>query len=78
VNPGVPLALNLRKLSRIIASNHKVILTTSLVLVFDYRGHEISLFAKGRMLIKNIHGEDEASEVSKAVSGIIYSTELGQ
>jgi ArsR family metal-binding transcriptional regulator len=71
VNPDVPLALNLLKLSRIIASNHRVTLSTPSVLVFDCRGYEISLFAKGRMLIKNVHGEDEASEVSRAVSAII-------
>jgi molybdopterin/thiamine biosynthesis adenylyltransferase len=71
VNPETPLALNLQKLSSLIAAAHNVILTTPMVLVFDYKGHEISLFEKGRMLIKNVHSEEEALEVSRAVSTII-------
>jgi molybdopterin/thiamine biosynthesis adenylyltransferase len=71
VNPETSLALNLRELSRIIATGHKVILTTPMVLVFDYKGHEISLFEKGRMLIKNVYSEQEALEVSRAVTKMI-------
>ncbi len=71
VNPEIPLALELHNLSRVIAANHKVILTTPMVLVFDYDGHEISLFEKGRMLIKNVHSEDEASEIARAITEII-------
>jgi len=71
VNPETPLALNLQELSSDIAAAHRVILTTPMVLVFDYEGHEISLFEKGRMLIKNVHSEEEALEVSRAVAKII-------
>jgi molybdopterin/thiamine biosynthesis adenylyltransferase len=71
VNPEIPLSLDLQKLSRAIAGAHKVVLTTPMVLVFDYSGHEISLFEKGRMLIKNVHDEDEAFEISRAVTKII-------
>jgi molybdopterin/thiamine biosynthesis adenylyltransferase len=71
VNPEIPLALELQNLSKVIALNHKVILTTPMVLVFDYEGHEISLFEKGRMLIKNVHSEDEASEIAGAITKII-------
>lgn len=71
VNPEIPLALNLQELGTAIAADHKVLLTTPMVLVFDYRGHEISLFEKGRMLIKNVHSEDEALEISRAVAKMI-------
>ncbi len=71
VNPETPLSLNLQTLSKAIAREHKVVLTTPMVLVFDFKGHEISLFGKGRMLIKNVHSESEALEVSQAVTGMI-------
>ena len=71
VNPETPLALNLQQLNRDIAAAHKIILTTPMVLVFDFKGHEISLFEKGRMLIKNVHSEKEALEVSRAVAKMI-------
>jgi len=71
VNPETPLALNLQELGSVIAAGHRVILTTPMVLVFDFKGHEISLFEKGRMLIKNVHSEEEALEVSRAVAKII-------
>jgi hypothetical protein len=71
VNPEVPLQLNLQRLGETIASEHQVILTTPMVLVFDFKGHEISLFEKGRMLIKNVHSENEAMQLSQAVARII-------
>jgi molybdopterin/thiamine biosynthesis adenylyltransferase len=71
VNPEIPLALNLQELSRCISADHKVLLTTPMVIVFDYKRHEISLFEKGRMLIKNVHSEDEALEISRAVTKMI-------
>jgi ArsR family metal-binding transcriptional regulator len=42
-----------------------------MVLVFDFGGHEVSLFEKGRMLIKNVHSEQEALDISRAVSKLI-------
>lgn len=71
VNPDTPLSLDLQKLSGTIAANHSVLLTTPTVLVFDFEGHEVSLFSKGRMLIKNVRDESEALEVSKAISKMI-------
>jgi molybdopterin/thiamine biosynthesis adenylyltransferase len=71
VNPETPLALNLQEVSSAIAAGHNVILTTPMVLVFDYKGHEISLFEKGRMLIKNVHSEEEALEISRAIAKIV-------
>jgi ArsR family metal-binding transcriptional regulator len=71
VNPETPVRLNLQDIAAMIEVDYKVILRTPMVLVFLYNGHEISLFEKGRMLIKNVHSEDEAHQISKAVAGII-------
>ena len=71
VNPEVPILLNLPKLTADIAKDHKVMLTTPMVLVFDYNGHEISLFEKGRMLVKNVHSEEEALKTAREVARLI-------
>jgi molybdopterin/thiamine biosynthesis adenylyltransferase len=71
VNPETPVRLNLQDIAAMIEVDYKVILRTPMVLVFLYNGHEISLFEKGRMLIKNVHSEDEAHQISRAVAGII-------
>lgn len=71
VNPEKPLSLNLRELSERISKDHKMLLTTPLVVVFDYSGHEVSLFKKGRMLIKNVQSEEEALQVFHSVAKLI-------
>jgi hypothetical protein len=58
-------------LSESIGKKHKVLLATSMVLVFDYEGHEVSLFSKGRMLIKNVNDEAQAFDVSRAVISML-------
>ncbi len=68
VNPERPMSLDLENLGKSIGKKHQVLLTTPLVIVFHYNGHEVSLFSKGRMLIKNVENEDEALQVSTAVS----------
>jgi len=67
VNPETPMSLDLEALSPSIAKKHRLLLTTPMVLVFDYMGHEVSLFKKGRMLIKNVQDETAALEVARAV-----------
>lgn len=71
VNPEKPIALDLRALSESIGRKHRMLLATSMVLVFDYAGHEVSLFSKGRMLIKNVNDETEALEVSRGIIDMI-------
>lgn len=71
VNPEVPVMLDLRKLAGNIAKEHRVMLITPMVLVFEYDGHEISLFEKGRMLVKNVHSEEEALKTSREVARLI-------
>lgn len=71
VNPVKPLSLNLDSLSATIGKNHQVLLTTPMVIVFDFNGHEVSLFSRGRMLIKNVRNEKEAVTISTEVAKII-------
>jgi hypothetical protein len=71
VNPEKPLNLDLLGLSELIGKKHKVLLATSMVLVFDYEGHEVSLFSKGRMLIKNVNNEVQAFDVSRAIISML-------
>jgi adenylyltransferase/sulfurtransferase len=71
VNPEVPMSLDLQTIGASISSKHSVLLTTPMVIVFDYMGHEVSLFRKGRMLIKNVQDERGALEISRAVFDMI-------
>jgi adenylyltransferase/sulfurtransferase len=73
VNPESPLSLDLDELSNRIRETMKLLLLTPMVVVFEYDGHEVSLFKKGRMLIKNVHSENEALEVFHQVAKIVES-----
>jgi len=73
VNPEKILSLDLGSLTKSIARKHRVLLATPMVIVFDYDGHEVSLFRKGRMLIKNVRSENEALEVFRAVRKMMDS-----
>ena len=71
VNPEKPLSVDLDQLARTIGRNHRVLLTTPMVIVFDFSGHEVSLFRKGRMLIKNVRNEKEALAISAEVAKLV-------
>jgi hypothetical protein len=71
VNPEEPMSLDLQTAETSISRKHRVLLATPMVIVFDYKGHEVSLFRKGRMLIKNVQDEQAALEVSHAVIDMI-------
>jgi adenylyltransferase/sulfurtransferase len=71
VNPQTTQNLNLEEIGTTINAHGKVLLKTPLVIVFDYKGHEISLFRKGRMLIKNVKNEEEGEEIFKSVDKMI-------
>jgi adenylyltransferase/sulfurtransferase len=71
VNPDRPLSLDLEKVSKTLSSAHKILLTTPMVLVFEYHGHEVSIFKRGRMLIKNVETENDALKLSHEISKII-------
>ena len=67
VNPETLLSLDLQHFAASIARKYRVLLSTPMVVVFDFRGHEISLFRRGRMLIKNVQDEKGALEIARAV-----------
>jgi adenylyltransferase/sulfurtransferase len=67
VNPQIPMTLDLEALAPAIAGKHRLLLSTPMVIVFDFKGHEVSLFRRGRMLIKNVHDEQGALEIARAV-----------
>lgn len=68
VNPEHPLALDLNKVTKQLSRKSRVLLTTPMVLVVDFEGHEISIFRKGRTLIKNVECEEDALRIYKEVS----------
>lgn len=67
VNPETPMSLDLQALAVSVGKKHRVLLSTPMVLVFDFAGREVSLFRRGRMLIKNVADEKEADEVARGV-----------
>jgi adenylyltransferase/sulfurtransferase len=67
VNPETPVSLDLQAVGASMARKHRLLLSTPMVIVFDFMGHEISLFRRGRMLIKNVQGENEALEIARTV-----------
>lgn len=72
VNPPQPMGLDLDEIYSRLKDRFKILMKSSLVLVFEYdRGIEISLFKAGRMLIKNVEDEKSALEVYKDVVGEI-------
>ena len=71
VNPEEPLSLDLPTIATSIGRKHSLLLTTPMVIVFDYMGHEVSLFRKGRMLIKNVKDEAEALKISRSIFEIV-------
>ncbi len=74
VNPESPQSLDLPKIAASIGRKHTLLLTTPMVIVFDYTGHEVSLFRKGRMLIKNVKDETEALEISHRIFDIVTNS----
>jgi len=68
VNPQKPISMNLNKVSEILKRHFKVIVKSSLVIVFKHNGDvEVSLFNRGRMLIKNVEDEKHALKVYSSV-----------
>jgi len=71
VNPERPASLDLNAARRLLQDEHKILLTTPMVLVFDYKGHEISIFRRGRMLIKNVTNEADALTIYTEIDKMI-------
>jgi len=59
INPPKPMNIDLNeKLQKL--SGYRVLASSPIILVFEYKGVEVSLFRQGRMLLKNVKSEDEA------------------
>lgn len=71
VNPEQPLSLDLEAMRGKIERDHQVLLATPMVVVFNHDGHEVSVFKKGRMLIKNVQSEEEALQVFQKVAQVL-------
>ena len=67
VNPRKTLKLNLSDVYELVKRSFKVRVRSSLALVFDYDGREVTLFNGGRMLIKNVDDEKTALKVYQEV-----------
>jgi len=68
INPPKPIALELEEIHNKLKPHFKMLMKSSLVIVFEYPGGvEVSLFKPGRMLIKNVEDEEEALKVYKDI-----------
>lgn len=63
VNPPKPIDLSLSELHERLRHHFRIIMKSSLVIVFEHDGVEVSLFNRGRMLIKNVKDEESALKV---------------
>jgi adenylyltransferase/sulfurtransferase len=67
VNPPRPITLELESIRERLKSRFRVLLKSSLVVVFEYNGVEVSLFKNGRMLIKNVEEEENALKIYRSI-----------
>jgi len=64
VNPPEPLEIDLLKAYESLKDKFRILVKSFLVLTLSYRGDiKVTLFLKGRMLIRNIQGESEALKI---------------
>ena len=71
VNPVKPTPVDLNAARIVLQGEHKILLSTPMVLVFDYKGYEVSVFKRGRMLIKNVSEEADALQIYKEIDEMI-------
>jgi len=67
VNPENPLGLNLNEVYRTAKTSFKIRMKSHLVLVFEYKNLEVTLFKDGRMLLKNVANEKVALNAYKEI-----------
>jgi molybdopterin/thiamine biosynthesis adenylyltransferase len=67
VNPPRPIEASLDELYERLRHHFRIIMKSSLVIAFEYNGVEVSLFNRGRMLIKNVEDEESALKVYSKV-----------
>jgi len=72
VNPSKPIKENLNQLLPLLQRRFKILVKSSLTIVFEYDGGiEVSLFNGGRMLIKNVKDENTALKVHNSVAEML-------
>ena len=70
VNPPKPVNMKLGEIYETLRRHFRILVKSSLVIVFQYDGDvEVSLFNRGRMLIKNVKDEKSALQVYNKVMG---------
>ena len=67
INPEKPLKLNLNQVYDTLKHRFKVNVKSHLVIVFDYKEFQVSLFNGGRMLIKNVTNEKTAQKAYREI-----------
>jgi len=68
INPPEPVDIKLSEISETLKRHFRILVKSSLVIVFEYDGGvEVSLFNRGRMLIKNVKNEESALQVYNKV-----------
>ncbi len=67
INPPKPLRLDLEEIYPTVSRRFEVRLKSRLALMFTYKSYDVSLFNGGRMLIKNVKGEEEALKVYREI-----------
>ena len=68
VNPVESKSVDLSKAKQLLQNEHRILLATPMVLVVDYKGQEVSIFKRGRMLIKNVAEEADALRVYREIA----------
>ncbi len=64
VNPEMPMNVPIEEIYIFLGDDFEVIKKSHLAVIFRYKGDvEVSLFRNGRMLIKNVGGEEEALDI---------------
>ncbi len=72
INPSKPVKTNLNRVHAKLKNRFKILLQSSLVIVFKYnKGVEVSLFDGGRLLIKNVKDQKSALKVRNAVFRVL-------
>lgn len=67
VNPPRPVKVNLGEIQENLRRDFRILIKSSLVVVFEYDDVEASLFSNGRMLVKNVKDEEAALKVYNKV-----------
>jgi adenylyltransferase/sulfurtransferase len=74
INPEKPLRFNLNEVYETIKTRFKVVVKSTMVIVFNYKDFQVSFFNGGRMLIKNVNNEKTAL---KAYREVLQALNLG-